>query len=237
MLHCVIKWSVSTSHHYTVASWCAIVSSQCSSATTVIYGVTTVFCFAQDAEMWYHNASLCPKNFALRHHNPLFYHSKLHLNATKLQCTAAVPHHFIMVLNSDVTLLHHSAACVVTQPSLPPHATLWYHSDSLSPLDSPFCYQHTPQYHHNPAFSHHNSIKMALFDITVLHVKHVMSVFHHANTTLHFVTTVLCGAITMFNCEMTILYSITLHCDIRKLYCALASHTMTSHCSTVSSLM
>lgn len=83
----------------------------------------------------------------------------------------------------------------------------------------------------------HRIITTLHFDITVLHVKHLMSVFHHANTTLHFVTTVLCGAITMFNCEMTILYSITLHCDIRKLYCALASHTMTSHCSTVSSLM
>lgn len=233
-----------------MASWCAIVSSQCSSATvTVIYGVTTVLWFAPDAELWYHNASLCPNNFVLHHHNPLFYHSKLHLNATKVQCTAAVPHHVIMVLNCDVILLHHSAACVVTQPSLPPHATLWHHSDPLSPhdsplnchsvvvspLDSPFCHQHTPQYHHNPAFSHHNSIKMAHFDITVLHVKYLMSVLHHANTTVHLVTTVLCGAITMFNYDMTTLYSITLHCDIRKLDCALESCTVTSHCSTVSS--
>lgn len=137
-------------------------------------------------------------------------------------------------INCDVTLFHHSAACVITQPSLPSQSTLWHHSDPLSPHDSPFCHQHAPQYQHNPAFTHHNSIKMTHFDITVLHVRHPMSVLHHANTTVHFITTVLC-AITMFNYDMAMLYSITLHCDIRKLYCAIASHTMTSHCSTVSS--
>lgn len=46
--------------------------------------------------------SYAKKSF-LCHHNALFYHNKLWLNVTKLQCNTIVPPHVIMALKCDGT--------------------------------------------------------------------------------------------------------------------------------------